>query len=134
VSTSGFFHQTIPSGPLIHRLKHFWIWLRIRKVIWQSRWLSSVNDTAQAAWAVSLTPLRPPKWYQWHCSSCLSGINDTAKAAWAVAMTLLRRYDTAQARDLEFERVWPTLKGISIQKNYIGKVYYPIAITITQKT
>jgi hypothetical protein len=40
--------------------------------------------------------------------------------------------DTAQAGDLEFERLWPPLKGIYIKK-YIGKLYYPIAITITQK-
>jgi hypothetical protein len=47
-------------------------------------------------------------------------------------MTPLRRYDTAEDRELEFERLWPPLKGISI-KNYIGKLYHPIAITITQK-
>jgi hypothetical protein len=41
---------------------------------------------------------------------------------------------TAKAGDLEFERLWPNLKGISI-KNYIGKLYYSIVtgITITQK-
>jgi hypothetical protein len=49
-STSGFFfHQTTRSGPLIHRLKHFRIWLRIREVIRQSRCLSGVNDTAEVA-------------------------------------------------------------------------------------
>jgi hypothetical protein len=149
--TSGFFHQTILSGPLIHGLKHFWIWLRIRKVIQQSQCLSCVNDTAQAAWAVSMTPLRlpeqcqwtrsghlsgfnyanlvqnhvacgvsltllrlPERWH-WHHFGCLSGINnDTAQAAWAVSMTPLRRYDTAPARDLEFERLWSLLKGISM--------------------
>jgi hypothetical protein len=41
--------------------------------------------------------------------------------------------DTAGAEDLEFERLWLTLKGISIKKSYIGKFYYPLAITITQK-
>jgi hypothetical protein len=41
--------------------------------------------------------------------------------------------DTAEAGDLEFERLWPPLKGVSIKKNYIGKLHYPIAITITQK-
>jgi hypothetical protein len=41
--------------------------------------------------------------------------------------------DTAEAGDLEFERLWLPLKGISIKKNYIGKLYYPRAIKITQK-
>jgi hypothetical protein len=46
-------------------------------------------------------------------------------------MTPLVRYDTAGAEDLEFARL--PLKGISIKKNYIDKLYYPIAITITHK-
>jgi hypothetical protein len=45
-------------------------------------------------------------------------------------MTPLVRYDTAGAGDLEFERLWLLLKGISIK---IGKLYFPIAITITHK-
>jgi hypothetical protein len=48
-----------------------------------------------------------------------------------VSMSLLKRYDTAQAGDLEFKRLWLPLKGIST-KNYIGKLYYPLAITITK--
>jgi hypothetical protein len=47
-------------------------------------------------------------------------------------MTPLVRYHTAGAGDLEFERLWLPSNGISIKKN-IGKFYYPIAITITQK-
>jgi hypothetical protein len=31
-------------------------------------------------------------------------------------MTTLRRYDTVEAWDLEFERLWPPLKGISKTK------------------
>jgi hypothetical protein len=31
-----------------------------------------------------------------------------------------------------FQRLWLPLKGISIKKNYIGKLYYSIAITITK--
>jgi hypothetical protein len=31
-------------------------------------------------------------------------------------MTPLRQYDTAEAGDLEFERLCPLLKGISIKK------------------
>jgi hypothetical protein len=43
----------------------------------------------------------------------------------------LRRYDTAGAGDLEIERLRLPLKRISI-KNYIVKLDYPIAITITK--
>jgi hypothetical protein len=62
-----FFHQTIPSGPLINGLKPFRIWLRICEVIRQSR--------------------------------CLNGV-----------------IDTTEAWNLEFERLWPPLKRISIKK------------------
>jgi hypothetical protein len=48
-------------------------------------------------------------------------------------MTPLWRYGPDDAGDPEFERLWPPLKGISIKKNYIGKLCHPIAITITQK-
>jgi hypothetical protein len=43
-----FCHHTIPSGPLISRLKPFRMWLRIREVIRLCRWFSGVNDTAVA--------------------------------------------------------------------------------------
>jgi hypothetical protein len=43
------------------------------------------------------------------------------------------RYDTSGAGDLKFERLWMPLKGISIKNNYIGKLYHPIDVTITQK-
>jgi hypothetical protein len=98
---------------------------------------SSVNDTAGAASAVSMTPLVTPQRIQLcKLSSKLhrtSGVIDTASAASAVSLSLLVRYDTAGAGDLEFERLWLSLKGISIEKIYIGKLYYPIAKTITQK-
>jgi hypothetical protein len=101
-----FFHQTIPSGPLIHGLKHFRIWLRIHKVIWshiRKCSPSGVIDLAQATWAVSMTPLRLPQQILL-CklgskSRSLSGVNDTA-----------------QTGDLEFGRLCPPLKGISIKK------------------
>jgi hypothetical protein len=48
-------------------------------------------------------------------------------------VTPLSQYDTAVPGDLEFERIWLPLKGISIRKTYIGILYYPTAITITQK-
>jgi hypothetical protein len=44
-STSGFFHQTTPPRPLIHRSKPFWIWLQINYEIVNFR-KSNVNDTA----------------------------------------------------------------------------------------
>jgi hypothetical protein len=48
-------------------------------------------------------------------------------------MTPLCPYDTAMSGDLEFERLWLPLKGISIKKITEAKVYYPIAKTITHK-
>jgi hypothetical protein len=36
-ATSGLFHRTFPSEPLIHGLKPFRIWVRIREDIRQSR-------------------------------------------------------------------------------------------------
>jgi hypothetical protein len=63
----------------------------------------------------------------------VTSVIDTTGAASAVSLTPLVQYDTAGAGDLQFERLWLALKGISIKKNYIGKLYYPIAITITHK-
>jgi hypothetical protein len=48
-------------------------------------------------------------------------------------MTPLVRYDTAGAGDVVVKRLWLPLKEISIKTNYVGKLYYPIAITITYK-
>jgi hypothetical protein len=59
---------------------------------------------------------------------------DQNQIALAVSMTPLRRYDTAEAGDLEFERLWLLLKGIFIKKLHRQIVlHYSIAITITQK-
>jgi hypothetical protein len=41
--------------------------------------------------------------------------------------------DTAVTLDLIFEWLWLPLKGISIEKTYIGKLTYTISITFTQK-
>jgi hypothetical protein len=41
--------------------------------------------------------------------------------------------DTAVTLDLIFEWLWLPLKGISIEKTYIGKLAYTISITFTQK-
>jgi hypothetical protein len=126
ISDLWFFHQTIPSGHLNHWLKPFWIWLRIREVIRQSRWhsahhcrwLSGINDTTEADTAVSMTPLRPTQRCQWHSWGRHSGVNDTV-----VSMTRQCRPQwcnwhrwVAVPRDLEFEGLWLPLKGISIKK------------------
>jgi hypothetical protein len=112
-STSGFFikQSHLGHGP-------FRIWLRNRKVIRQSRWHSSVNDTAVADTAVSMTPLWPTPRIQL-CkpgskSQKHSGVIDAAVADTAVSMTLLCQYDTAVPGDL-------------------GKLYYPIAIKSQKK-
>jgi hypothetical protein len=41
--------------------------------------------------------------------------------------------DTAANFDLIFARFWLPLKGISIEKTYIGQLTYTIPITLTQK-
>jgi hypothetical protein len=66
-----------------------------------------------------MTPLRPPQWI------LLCKLGSKSRGLSCVN-------DTAEAVDLEFKRLWPPLKGIKSIKNYIGKLYYPISITITQ--
>jgi hypothetical protein len=57
-STYGFFHQTIPSRPLIHGLTHLFAYVfRIREVIRQSRWHSGINEIAVVDTAVSLAKI-----------------------------------------------------------------------------
>jgi hypothetical protein len=52
-----FFHQTTSPGPLIHGLKPFRIWFRIREDN-QKNWLHiGDNDTAVLVTAVSMTQL-----------------------------------------------------------------------------
>jgi hypothetical protein len=58
---NGFFHQTIPSSALIHALKPFRIWLRIRRENRLYSNFSGVIDTAETILAVSLTPLKQKK-------------------------------------------------------------------------
>jgi hypothetical protein len=124
-STSGFFHQTILSGPLIHGLNPFRIRLRIREVIWQSRCLSGVNETAKAAWTVSMTLLRQPLRIQL-CkldskSRGRSGVNDTAEAIW------LHWFRGPRIRE-----ALAAFKRNINKKNYIV-MYFAMTITITQK-
>jgi hypothetical protein len=53
----------------------------------------------------------------------------------AVSFTPLGRYDIAEAGDLEFERLWLPIKGISIKKIKKANctIQYPIRINRTQK-
>jgi hypothetical protein len=96
----------MPPRPMIQGLKHFCIWLRIREVMRQRWYLSSVNDTSGSEPAVSLMPLVPHQQCCWYCWCSTSGAYDTSGAALAidsvgaasvVLMTPLVRYDTAGA-------------------------------------
>jgi hypothetical protein len=62
-----------------------------------------------------------------------SGVIDTAMTCTAVSMTPLCKYDTAVTFDVLFARLWLPLKGISIEKTYIGQLSYTIPITFTHK-
>jgi hypothetical protein len=57
-STLGFFHQTIPLRALIHGLKLFRTWLRIRQENRLYSNFSGVIDAAEMISAVSMTPLK----------------------------------------------------------------------------
>jgi hypothetical protein len=121
-----FFHQTTFPGSLIHRLKPFWIWLRIREDNWLSRLHSSVIDTV-----VKPTYCRIFSQIIWH--TVFIWKSDSAAHRTAVSVTLLCKYDTAVTLGLTFKRLWLPLKGISMEKTYIGKLSCSITITFTQK-
>jgi hypothetical protein len=108
-----FFHQTTSPGSLIHRLKPFGMWLQICEDNWGSWLYSGVNDTAVQPFCQIFL------WMIWHC--------------FFLSMTLLCKYDTAITLDLIFMRFWQPLKGISIEKTYIGKMSCTIPITFTHK-
>jgi hypothetical protein len=48
-------------------------------------------------------------------------------------MTPLTKMDTADQGTSKFSVLWLLLKGIPIEKSYIGKLYYIISTTFTQK-
>jgi hypothetical protein len=50
------FHQTIPSRALIHRLKPFRRWLRIRRDSRNNRLQRGLNETAGSVFMVSMSP------------------------------------------------------------------------------
>jgi hypothetical protein len=56
----------------------------------------------------------------------VGGVNDIADRWWAVSMTLLTKIDTADQWTSKFSVLWLLLKGIPIEKSYIGKLYYNI--------
>jgi hypothetical protein len=49
------------------------------------------------------------------------------------SLTPLCKYDTPVTFDVIFARLWLPLKGISIEKTYIGQLSYTIPITFTHK-
>jgi hypothetical protein len=51
----------------------------------------------------------------------------------ADSLTLLCKYDSAVTFDVIFARLWLPLKGISIEKTYIGHLSYTIPVTFTHK-
>jgi hypothetical protein len=63
----------------------------------------------------------------------VGGVNDTADQWWAVSMTPLTKIDTADQGTSKFTVLWLLLKGIPIEKSYIGKLYSPIYKTFIQK-
>jgi hypothetical protein len=63
----------------------------------------------------------------------VGGVNDTADWWWVVSMTPLTKIDTAEQGTSKFSVLWLLLKGIPIEKFYIGKSYYTISTTFKQK-
>jgi hypothetical protein len=117
--TSVFFLKTISSGPLIHGLKPFQIWLRCGRH-------SSLIDIAATDTAVSMTPLLLTSRIQL-CKLCSkahkhSGVNDIAVLMWHCCVWWPRIQEALAA-----------FKGYIFFKYSMCKLYYPIAITITQK-
>jgi hypothetical protein len=51
----------------------------------------------------------------------------------AVSMTPLTKIDTSDQGTSKFNMLWLLLKGIPIEKSYIGKLYYTISTTLIQK-
>jgi hypothetical protein len=95
-STSVFFHQIIPSGPLIHVLKPFLISYLTKLVAQRCQW-PAVANTADSAMQTLFKSTKSQQCNLHHCGN--SGVKDTA-----VPM------------DLEFERLWLPLKGILIKQ------------------
>jgi hypothetical protein len=63
----------------------------------------------------------------------VGGVNDTADQWWVVSMTPLTKIYTADQGTSKFRVLWLLLKGIPIEKSYIGKLNYTISTTFIQK-
>jgi hypothetical protein len=63
----------------------------------------------------------------------VGGVNDTADRWWAMSMTPLTKIDTTDQGTSKFRMLWLLLKGIPIEKSYIGKLFYTISTTFIQK-
>jgi hypothetical protein len=146
-----FFPQTSPPPrSLIHGLKPCWICLRIRGENWQS-WLH---------YAVSMTPLyNQPCWiYSWMnwntvfyaviWLSCTghSGVIDTPMTLWLAQQCQWYRCDMHISVNDTPVQIWhwcdlghhilaalATFNGNICRKTCIGKLFYTISITFTQK-
>jgi hypothetical protein len=109
-----------------------------------------VIDTTVTCTAESLTPLCTSQRSNWHCCAAMqiwkkfqrsrwlccdvhSGVIATAVIGTAELLTPLCKYDTAMTFGIIFSRLWLPLKGISIEKTYIGQLSYTIPITFTHK-
>jgi hypothetical protein len=62
-----------------------------------------------------------------------SGVIDSTVICTAESLNPLCKNDTAVTLALIFNWLWLPLKGISIEKTYIGKLSCTIPITLTQK-
>jgi hypothetical protein len=105
-----FLHKTTSPRPLGSSV--FEKWLRISEVIQKSRLDSGVIDSTVADTAVSMT--------------------DTAVADTVVSLTPLSPEQRCTRGSRIREALAPFKENI-IKKTYIGKLYYPIAITLTHK-
>jgi hypothetical protein len=84
-SFTRFSTQTIPSWALIHELKPFWIWIRIRREIRD-------NCLKSPTFAVWMWPRKQIQRFQWDQGSQFSGLNETAEADSAVSIRPRKPY------------------------------------------
>jgi hypothetical protein len=107
---------------------------------------SGVIDIAVICAAMSLTLLckklcrkfsrmilNTAQWSNWLCCDMHSSVSDTAVTCTAESLTQLCKYDTTVTLDLIYEGLWLPLKGISIEKTYIGKFTCTISLTSNKK-
>jgi hypothetical protein len=66
--------------------------------------------------------LKQFQWSHWHRCDMHSGVIDSAVMYTAESLTPLCKYDTTVTFDIIFARIWLPLKGIYIEKTYIGQL------------